>query len=210
MTSHKHYIDLSVTIADGMPVYPGDPHVSIKTAGTFERDGYWGHEITMGNHVGTHIDAPAHMIEDGATLDQFDVTDFIGKACYVDARTGISLEAIRLAGPQPGDIVVFDTGYAQHFHEPKYFQDYPAMSKEVAEYLVSCRVKMVGLDTCSIDNSPNFEIHKILLGNNILVIENLTGLGKLRGMTAIIYALPLKVGIDASPARVIAEIGGTE
>lgn len=208
MNTKSHFIDLSIAVTAQTPVYPGDPFVDIQVAGTYEKEGYWGHQITLGNHAGTHIDAPAHMIKGAPTLDAFGPEEFVGNCCYIDVRNGYSLEAVQQAQPQAGDIVVFDTGMAAHFNEPTYFTDFPVMNLDIAEYLVACGVKMVGLDTCSADNSPGFAIHKKLLGSNILIIENLTNIAALKGVSATIYALPIKLSLDAAPARVIAEIKG--
>ena len=80
------------------------------------------------------------------------------------------------------------------------------MSQEVAEYLVESKVKMVGVDTCSIDNADGFPIHRILLGADILIIENLTNLDRLAGKNFRVFALPLNLQVDGSPARVVAEL----
>jgi arylformamidase len=92
------------------------------------------------------------------------------------------------------------------YHDPIYFEDYPAMSEEVAKYLVEAKIKMVGVDTCSVDNQDGFPVHKILLAGNVLIIENLTNLTQLTGKDFKVYALPLNLQIDGSPARVIAEV----
>lgn len=199
-------VDLSLELREGMPVYPGDPKLEIKTAATLEDEGYLGHNVSIGTHTGTHIDSPAHMLRDGKTLDQFPADTFVGKCRYVPVKDGVfSLEKVQKAGIQPGDIVVFNTGMSKHYNEPDYFKNYPAMNEEIARYLVESKVKMVGVDTCSIDNETDFPVHKILLGNDILIIENLTNLEQLQEREAIIYALPIRLNLDGGPARVIAE-----
>jgi kynurenine formamidase len=65
---------------------------------------------------------------------------------------------------------------------------------------------MVGVDTYSVDNQDDFPIHKILLSGNVLIIENLTNLRQLADKNFTIYALPINLQIDGSPARVIAEV----
>ena len=70
--------------------------------------------------------------------------------------------------------------------------------------VANAKVKMVGVDTCSIDNQSHFPIHKILLSSDVLIIENLTNLGQLSNVDSIIYALPMKLDLDGAPARVIA------
>jgi len=199
------YIDLSVAINEQTPVYPGDSATKISSAGVLAKDGYCDHFIAMGTHVGTHVDAPMHMLEDGKSLDQIPVERFIGRGRLVEVVDG-SFEAVKNADIQAGDIVLFQTGMSDKYHEAIYFEDYPVMSEEVAAYLVAAKVSMVGVDTGSVDDQDGFPVHKILLGGNVLIIENLTNLRSLIGKEFKVYALPLNVGIDGSPARVVAEI----
>lgn len=198
------YIDLSVPITENTPVYPGDPRTVIRPAGVLAKDGYCDHYVSMGTHVGTHIDAPMHMLEHGTTLGQIPVSHFIGTGRYIKI-TGNDFGSVKNANIQADDIVLFHTGLADKYDHPEYFENYPAMSAEVAAYLVASKVKMVGVDTCSIDNQDGFPIHKLLLAGDVLIIENLTNLDQLEGKSFIVYALPLNLQIDAAPARVIAE-----
>jgi arylformamidase len=196
-------IDLSITIDDQTPVYPGDPHIQLTEAGTIETDGYALHRLTLGTHSGTHIDAPAHMLVGGATLDALPLDVFVGNATLVD---GFSMEAVRAAGLNAGDIVVFNTGMSERFDDPAYFTEYPAMDEAVAAYLVSAGVKLVAIDTCSADNVDGFPIHKVLLGAGIPIVENLTNVASLRGKAFRLIALPLRIDTDGAPARVVAEV----
>lgn len=198
-------IDLSVPLNAQTPIYPGDPATKIEPAGVLAKDGYCDHYISVGTHVGTHIDAPKHMLENGASLDKTPVEQFVGRGCYVDVRNG-NFDAVKNTNIQAGDIVLLHTDMSEKYHEAVYFEDYPAMSEEIADYLVSKKVKMVGVDACSVDNKDGFPIHKILLAGNVLIIENLTNLNELAGKKFDVYALPIKLQIDGAPARVIAEV----
>ena len=198
-------IDLSVPLNENTPVYPGDPATKIEPAGVLAKDGFNDNYISIGTHVGTHIDAPLHMLDNGASLDKVSIEQFVGKGRLVEV-TGTSFEDVLSAGIQAGDIVLFHTGMSDKYHDPVYFEDYPAMSEEVAAYLVNTKVKMIGVDTVSVDNQDGFPIHKILLAGNVLIIENLTNLNQLTRKEFKVYALPLNLQIDGSPARVIAEI----
>jgi kynurenine formamidase len=200
-------IDLSVPLNEQTPIYPGDPATKIEPAGLLAKDGYCDHYISVGTHVGTHIDAPKHMLDGGASLDQTPVEQFVGRGCYVDVTDG-NFEAVKSADIQAGDIVLLYTGMSSSYHETVYFEDYPAMPDEIANYLVGKKVKMVGVDACSVDNKDGFPIHKILLAGNVLIIENLTNLSKLDSKNFKIYALPINLQIDGAPARVIAEVKG--
>lgn len=199
------FVDLSVVVNEKTPVYPGDPATKIEPAGVLAKDGYNDHFISMGTHVGTHIDAPMHMLEGGKSLDKIPLEQFIGNGKLVEIK-GSDFNAVKSAGIQAGDIVLFRTGMSEKYQDPTYFENYPAMSEEVATYLVDTKVKVVGVDTCSVDNQDSFPVHKILLGGNVLIIENLTNLNQLIGKKFKVYALPLNLQIDGSPARVIAEL----
>jgi len=199
-------IDLSVHIDDRTPAYPGDPRFEARVAGTLEHDGYEGHSISMGTHTGTHIDAPSHMISEGASLNMADISRFVGRGRMIDATQGFSLDAVQMADIQAGDIVLFDTGTSARFYDASYFERYPVMPSNIAEYLVNQQVGMVGLDTCSADNTPEFPIHTALLSHDIHIIENLTNLAVLAHHEFRVFALPLNLSLDGAPARVIAEI----
>ena len=77
-------IDLTHTIKAGMPVFPGTEPPKLDPASTFEKDGFRETLLTMYSHTGTHMDAPAHVREDGITLDKFGADKFVGKAIVVD------------------------------------------------------------------------------------------------------------------------------
>lgn len=198
-------IDLSVLLNDKTPVYPGDPAIVIKPAGVFDKDGFNDHLVSVGTHVGTHIDAPFHMLADGETLDQIPVDKFVGSGCYIKVDGEFDLEAIKQVDIREGDIVLFHTGAIEYYHEPRYYQDTPEMPEDVAHYLVEKKIKMVGMDMSGPDEQP-FKTHKILLGGGVLIIENLTNLDKLAGKDFTVYALPIKLELDGAPARVIAQI----
>lgn len=200
-------IDLSHRLDAETPVYPGDPKLTITQADTIESAGYLGHTLSLGTHLGTHIDAPAHMLDGGRSLDTYTVDRFVGPGKYIFVPDNtFSLELVQNADIQEGDIVLFHTNMSYSFTDPAYFTNYPAMPEAVAEHLVQKKVQLVGVDTCSIDNQDGFPIHKILLGADIPIIENLTNLEQLDGQTFRVYALPLRFDLDGAPARVIADL----
>lgn len=199
------FVDLSVPINEDTPVYPGDPKTKIQPAGVLEKDGYEDHYVCIGTHVGTHIDAPRHMVAMGKNLDQIPVDRFIGQGVYVRVGKKFDLEEIKEVDIKEGDIVLFHTGMSDVYHESAYYDDYPAITEDIANYLVEKKIKMVGVDMCSVDHEP-FPVHQILLKNDILIIENLTNLSTLEGKQFRIYAFPIKLQIDGAPTRVVAEI----
>lgn len=199
------YIDLSVLVDENTPVYPGDPKVTIVPAGIFAQDGFNDHTITLGTHVGTHIDAPLHMIENGKSFAEFPISHFVGRGIYIDARNGYDLKSIKSMDIQAGDIVLIHTGMAEKYLEEGYFEDLTPIPEDIARYLTACRINIVGIDMGSPDHEP-FMIHKIFLGKDVLIIENLTNLDALAGKEFKIFALPMKLNLDGAPVRVVAEI----
>ena len=148
-------VDLSVPLNEQTPIYPGDPATKIEPAGVLEKDGYCDHYISVGTHVGTHIDAPKHMLEGGASLEQTPIEQFVGRGCFVDVAGG-NFDAVKNADIQAGDIVLLHTGMSNKYHEAVYFEDYPTMTDEIANYFVGKKIKTVGVDACSVDNKDGF------------------------------------------------------
>lgn len=200
------FIDLSVSINEDMPVFPGDPKIKIESASDFEKDGFRQHSVSICTHTGTHIDAPYHILYNGKRLDQFPIYQFIGRGVYIKFDEDFEFTDIEEMDIREGDIVLFHTGMSDVYSQPEYFNSYPNIDEEIASFLAAKRIKMVGVDMCSVDTKESFPVHKILLKNNILIIENLTNLDQLEGKQFKVYALPLKLHLDGAPIRVITEI----
>lgn len=225
-------IDLTHTLRSGMPVYPGDSVPEITRATSVETDGFTHYDLRTGVHAGTHMDGPAHMVVGGRKLCDFPPERFItpAKLLGLDAPFGkggrgdfqitrTDCEEIDL---QPGDALLIRSGFSETFDDPAYFTDYPVLTEDAARYLVEKRIGILGIDWPSPDREP-FAVHRILLGAEILIIENLTNLEELakhvslfpRGSTAkpggssfTLHALPMKLDTDSAPCRVIAETHG--
>ncbi len=199
-------VDLTHAFTDNMPTYPGDPKASMQQSARIEKEGYADHWLQTGMHVGTHIDAPAHMITGGKKVHELPLELFYGKGRVMDVRkrkridTGIQ----GYKNIEKEEVVFFCTGFSKKYHAKKYFTDFPVMTEALAKELVKRRIKMVGFDTPSPDKKP-FAAHKILLGAGILIIENLMNLEALLGVPEFqVHAAPMKLSADAAPARVVA------
>lgn len=197
-------IDLSHPLTEQIPVYPGDPAVKIEFAGLLEKDGYCDHVVTLGTHVGTHIDAPMHMLVDGNSLAEVPIERFITRGVCLDVCNGF--DVLEMADIREGNSVLLYYGFGAKYTFPEYFEDYPTLSEEVAQYLVEKKVNMVGSDTCSPDGLEDYPIHRLLLGADVLIIENLINLDKLVGTDFTVYAFPIALQLDAAPARVLADV----
>ena len=199
-------LDLSHTITNETPVYPGDQAVNIVSAGSFAKEGCLDHSITLGSHTGTHVDAPAHMIVGGKELKDYPIERFVTKSVCIDVTNGFNAEEIKNSNVTEGGSVIFYTGISKFFMEDKYWHEYIVLDDECCEVLIDKKVSMVGLDTASADNVDGFPVHKKLLGADILIIENLTNLKELVGNTFEFQALPIKLEKDGAPVRAIARI----
>ena len=197
-------IDLTHTFDENMPVYPGDPKARLYPTADLKSDGYNDFKIETGMHIGTHIDGPLHMAQKGSPISEISLNSFMADGHLIDARNHNPLppELIDLNQIKPGDIVLVFTGFGHTFGHPNYYQTYPLFSLEFAHLLVAAKIAAVGMDTPSPDGPP-FAVHKVLLPENILLIENLTNLDKLLDVKRFrVLAVPLKLKADAAPARV--------
>lgn len=170
-------------------------------------------EVTFWSHVGTHIEAPLHFIENGPDVADLPLEQLIGPAVIVDfthkqTNEGITLEELQTAGDiQVGDMVIIKTGRDKLYRTPQ-AHDRPYLTVEAARWLVEDRrVALVGTDASGFevrgdDTHPN---HQMLLSNGIPIIEHMTNLSALTSDRVTMIALPWKVrGLDSCPVRVIA------
>jgi len=202
-------INLSQKIYNNMPVHPYDEQAAVVQNKSIKKDKYNNTKVILGMHIGTHIDAPKHLISSGKGIEEYDLSHFMGKACVIDVsnETIIELKEEYKQKICNNDVVLIYTGYGECFTKEVYYsEDVPVLTKEFAEYLSREQIKMVGIDLPSPDKYP-FEIHKILLSNNVLIIENLTNLDKLLDVNNFTFsAIPLNIDAEASLTRAIAII----
>lgn len=191
-----------------MPVYPGDPLPILKQSTEINTTGGSEFHISTGMHVGTHMDAPLHMFKNGKKLSEYPAEKFFGKGHLIDVRNQkrISAGLLKEKHISPCEIIIVMTGFSEKFGTDSYYNDYPEIEESFVQRLIELGVKIVGMDTPSPDRAP-FNIHKILLKNDILIIENLTNLEPLLPYEKFeIIALPAKFETDAAPIRVIAKV----
>jgi len=189
---------LSHLIEEAMPLFPGTEPPSVKRIFSVDKDQFAETRLSFSSHTGTHMDAPAHMIPGGRTLDHFDPGSFTGPGALIDV-TAFGGEEI------PFDIfrhneedirksayLLLYTGWARLWGRPDYFDKYPVLAPETALWLVSQPLKGIGIDAPSFDPVEGHQrIHHILLGKELLLVENLTGLERLKGRSFSFSAFPL-------------------
>ncbi len=206
-------IDLTHTISENMPVYPGTEKPKLTIANTYEKDFFKETLMTMYSHTGTHMDPPAHIFAGKTTLDRFPITQFIGSAAVIDCSDlgengRITMEQINKnrENADKADFIVFRTDWDKYWGRPEYYVGYPFIDDEVAEYIITNRKKGIGLDNISLDPVGSLNYHKkVFKENEIVIIENLTNLKEVGTDLFTLFALPLKYeNADGSPIRAVA------
>lgn len=207
-------VDLSHPLTEHVPIYPGDPEPHIFTATTVAADGYNLSHVQIGTQTGTHIDAPFHFRDDGATVDRMPLEITVGPAVVVrvpgrEPRSRITLAdlAPHLDQLAPGRIVLFVTGWYRHAGSDLFFE-HPYLDAAVGETVLAAGVKTIAIDTLNADRTggDEFPIHDQFAAAGGFVAENLAGTAGLTpGIEPLLVLLPLNlVGCDGAPVRAVA------
>ena len=189
---------------------------SKETSKIIEKDGWNASTLTFYSHCGTHMDAPIHFNVSQQTIDKIPVSDFVGKAWIIDVRH-VGSKGLIYSNHIPkkilekfseGDSIIFWTGWSQFVNTPKYRNELPRISEELALWCLENKVKMIGVEPPSVADVNNLKevtkIHQILL-KAVVIIEGLTNIDALKSNCVELIALPLKINNgDGAPARVIA------
>jgi arylformamidase len=205
-------VDLSQHYEDGMPIFPGLPDPSFRPIAKVEDDGYAMSEYHLLNHIGTHVDAPAHQIAGGDTLDEIGLERLVTDAVTIDVsrRTPGPIAADELAPElgrvQRGDIVFLYSDNGRNWGSEAYWTGWSYPDADAARALIDRGISAVGFDGPSADpvDSTTFDLHRIWLGAGRMIIENLTNLDQLPPRVQVVVA-PMKVrDANGAPTRVFA------
>jgi len=203
--------DISLTISPGLPTWPGDPKLELKQIESMDQgaDANVTH-ISAAVHLGTHVDAPHHFLNDGRTVEDLPLDVLTGECYVVQLPDGI--EAITAEVLERTEIthdmkrVLFGTRNSHYWAqgESTFQTDFVAITEDGAEWLVERGVQLVGVDYLSVapydDSIPT---HTVLLKAGVVVVEGLNLSKIMRGFYQL-YCLPLKIaGSDGAPARAI-------
>jgi kynurenine formamidase len=165
------------------------------------------------------VDAPIHIVPDGKSIEELPLDAFVGNGATISVKktggeeiTAADLENSGVAVNR-GDILMLHTGWDEKFDSQDY-NLHPYFSVDAAEWMVRKGIKMVCIDCITVDlptplrpKGFAFPVHKTLLGNNVLIAENVANIGSIVGKKTRIMALPLRVkGSDAGHARIVAEV----
>ena len=196
-----------------MPVFPGLPQPSFEPIAKVEEDGYAMTRYSLLNHVGTHVDAPAHQIAGGDTLDEIGLERLVTDVLTIDVSNRRPHGAIPLAELEQhldkvrkDDIVLLYSDNARNYGGEAYWTGWSYPDAEAAQALIDRGVSAIGFDGPSADpvDSTTFDLHRVWLGAGRMILENVANLDQLPERTQIVVA-PMKVAAaNGAPARIFA------
>ena len=209
-------LDLTLTISDKIPVFPGSPHPHFIPWEKIKDDSYNLELLFLSTHTGTHIDAPHHFLEKGAKIHEISLEKLVSEAVLIKSKKNggdsITKTDIQKFEKKHGKIdgfssVIFYTGWQRNLQKKYYFTKNPGLSVSAAKYLASKKIGLVGIDSPSIDlgTDSKFSVHQIFAKKGILIVENLASLEKIKSSKFHLVVLPLKLkGATGSPVRAVA------
>ena len=204
-------VDISVPVSAGLPVWPGDPQIEIQryrliSDGSNSNDS----RLSCSVHSGTHVDAPAHFIENGASVEQLPLEILMGPVTVVelleaDIITPELLETQALA-PDTRRLLIKTKNSALWANPGHPFNpDFVALNSESARWIVTQGIGLIGIDYLSIQMFKDAEplTHRILLEAGIIIVEGLD-LRKAAPGEYQLCCLPIKLaGCEGAPARAV-------
>lgn len=205
------YHDISLPLRDGLAGWPGDPPVIIAREASIQSgDPFAVSRLVMGSHTGTHVDAPAHALADGRSVDGLPLEALCGPALLREVPerplvTAADLEALGLP-PDCRRLLLKTRNSAEGLlHAPAFRRDYTALDAGAARWIAERGLALVGIDALSIE--PYAEemgpVHRALLAADVVVLEGLDLAGVAPGAYELL-CLPLRIaGGDGAPARAV-------
>lgn len=206
-------IDLTLDLREEMPTLPDVPTFEAETIRTHDEHGYLARWFSTKTHQGTHIDAPAHYIEDGQTVDQIPLSTLWGDASVLDIRaaSGGAVTAADLDAAAPDSLcerVLLVTGDVDRlFADGSYFQSAAHLTAGAATWLLEQDVSLVAVDHLTDDpDDPTRPVHNIVLDAGVPIVEYLANTEELTAHSTVEFCcLPLRLaGFEASPVRAVA------
>ena len=202
-------IDISHELDNDTPIFPGGIGTTLAARRTLAEHGYNAKLLKSFLHAGTHVDMPGHFFDDARTVKDFPLEGFCGRGVLLDVRGDpvIDMKPAYRELVTERSIVLLYTGWDAAYHTEAYFMRHPEVTDEFAAFLLSRRVKALGMDMPAPDYPPH-PVHRALLGSGVFVLENLTNLQSLAGLNSFeVMALPLKIDAEASFVRAVGVVG---
>ncbi len=208
-------IDLTRTYETGQTVGNPNNHptVNLEPMATIAYQGFNTSRILLGSHIGTHMDAQTHFIQNGQTIDLVDLNLCIGDVSIIDLthlQPGQRAEVSDLENFEISERIMLVFGWARYRSNPDFSQKWPYLSLDAAKYLINRGSKLIATDVMSLDTkardaSNDFEVHKLMLSQKIIFIESLENTHLIDFCKEYyLIALPIKLkNLDGAPCRVV-------
>lgn len=227
--AYRQIIDLTHPIHPNIPIWPGDPATEFETVSQIEKDGYFLRKFSMGEHSGTHINAPSSFYTGGASIDSYSPQSLVSPAIAIDIREqslanpdySLTIDDILNWERQhkliePGNLVLLYTGWQAKWDDERAFFNrddreichFPGFGKAATQFLLEERsIAGIGTDTHGVDpgQDESFAVNKLILKKQRIVLENLANLDLLPAadFTLAIGIIRL-LGGSGSPVSVLA------
>ena len=214
------FIDLTLPVSEKIPTFPGSPQPIFIQWENIKDDGYNLELLFLSSHTGTHLDAPYHFLEKGKKIHEISLKRLIINAILIKIRKrrdqAITKTDIQKFEKKHGKIpnestIVFWTGWQKMIKNDSYFVNNPGLSVTAAKYLISKKTNLVGIDSPSIDlgKEKRFLIHHLFAKNDVLIVENLANLDKIKSWKFQLAVLPMKLkNATGAPVRAVGIIDG--
>ncbi|HUU27340.1 MAG TPA: cyclase family protein [archaeon] len=202
--------DISVILGEEEPVYPGDSPYSRELVSSFDEGALTQvSRISMSAHSGTHIDLPSHFIREEKTIEKYEAGDFIlpAQVVQIEDPSAVRPDELVKKGIKPELAILLKTTNSLKglVCTGCFSTHYVYLTPEAAAFCVEKAARLVGLDYYSVDrySGQNYPAHRILLKNNILILEGINLSAVPEGEYTLI-CFPLKIkGGEASPVRAV-------
>jgi len=202
--------DISLTIENGMPVWPGDPEVKVEKIAEIGNDSVCNiSKICMSVHTGTHVDAPVHFVTNGSGVDQLQLKILTGRVYVLEMMktsliTAAALEKAEIPPRTRRLIIKTRNSQIWSSKNKEFHEEFVGINADGAQYLVDHGVKLIGMDYLSVAPYKQGQIpHQIFLNAGVVLLEGLN-LAKVSQGRYSLYCLPLKIlDSDGAPARAI-------
>lgn len=206
----KEIIDISVGLEKNMSAWPGSAGFNIYSTSKLNPGVCSNNsKIECDVHIGTHIDAPWHFLEEGLTVEKLSLNKMIGDVYVVDLRNVDAIDRIILSSQHYPDnlnklLIKTDNSELWRKKEIKFQKDYVALTKDGAQWIVDNNIELVGIDYLSIQRFDDpFTTHEILLKHETIILEGIC-LSNVESGCYELLCLPMKlVGADGAPARAV-------
>ena len=227
--NYSKIIDLTHIIHPNIPIWPGDPNMEFETVAEIDKDGYYLRRFSLGEHSGTHLNAPNSFYPDKEGIDDYKSSSLVVTANVIDIRkkTGINSDYVLTIDDvkewekqhnfiAAETVVLLYSGWQEKWSDRLSFlnQDaegklhFPGFGGDTTKFLLEERgIAGVGIDTHGVDGGldESFTTNKLILSQSGIVLENLNNLDLLppAGATLVIGIMRLKLG-SGSPVSVVA------